>query len=274
MTADENLSSLVSVPLTCVWPGIQIPNLKQSESDSGVLKITWDEPNIVGNAKISYYRAVATSESTNATFVQGPLENNVHECEFIGLSLGKYRVNLEVFIFGVTEPFVSKPVYVDYGYKPECPKLYAQIQGIEQRTKLDKIACSLVNKRDRLLRIVTNSKLSPPSKGMLPKAMTSLRQLDEALDDCLKLIENYTGYFIVNLNWSCEQINPLIKIVGFKVYVNGKQYGTDLNNTIRSIRVKLSLEKAINTVNKINIISLDLEFTIGLFLDLCDVIYR
>lgn len=165
------------------------------------------------------------------------------------MSLGRYRVNLEVFIFGVTEPFVSKPIYIDYGYKPECPKLYAQIQGLEQRAKLDKIACSLVNKRDRLLRIATNNaKQSPTSKGMVPKAMTTLRQLDEALDDCLKLIENYTGYFIVNLNWSCDQVNPLIKINGFRVYVNGKQYGSDLNNTIRSIRVKLSLEKAINTV--------------------------
>ena len=78
--------------------------------------------------------------------------------------------------------------------------------------------------------------------------MSTLRQLDEALDDCIKLFENYTGYFIVNLNWSCEQINPLVRIVGFKVYVNGKQYGSDLNNTMKSIRIKLPLEKAINTV--------------------------
>lgn len=157
-----------------------------------------------------------------------------------------------MYIFGVSEPFVSKPIHVDFGYKPESPRLYAQVQGLEQRNKLDKIACSLVNKRDRLLRIATNNsavKQSPQTKGILPKAISALRQLDEALDDCVKLIENYTGYFIVNLNWSYEQVNPFIKVVGYKVYVNGKQYGSDLNKTINSIRVKLSLERAINTVN-------------------------
>lgn len=252
ITADENLSSLLSTPLNVVWPGIQVPNLRQLESETGTLKIAWDEPSLVGNAKISYYHVVATSETTTNRFSQGPIDNNILECEFIGLTLGKYKVNLEVYIFGVSEPFVSKPIHVDFGYKPESPRLYAQVQGLEQRNKLDKIACSLVNKRDRLLRIATNNsavKQSPQTKGILPKAISALRQLDEALDDCVKLIENYTGYFIVNLNWSYEQVNPFIKVVGYKVYVNGKQYGSDLNKTINSIRVKLSLERAINTVN-------------------------
>ena len=54
---------------------------------------------------------------------------------------------------------------------------------------------------------------------------------------------------MVNLSWKCDQPNPLVKTLGFRVYVNGKQYGSDLSNTIRSIRVKLSLERAIHSVS-------------------------
>ena len=46
MTADENLSSLISAPLAVKWPGVQILNLKQQESDTGAMKIVWDEPKI------------------------------------------------------------------------------------------------------------------------------------------------------------------------------------------------------------------------------------
>ncbi len=250
MTADETLSSLISAPLIVKWPGVQIVNLRQEDSNTGSLKIMWDEPLITGNGKVSYFQVIAVSEQTNAVFVQGPIENNINECDFYGLNLGKYKINLEVYMYGLNEPFVSKAIHVEFGYKPECPTLYAQIQGLDQRNKLDKSACSLSNKRDRVLRIAT-LRQSPVSRSLLPKAMSTLRQIDEALDDCLKLVENYTGYFIVNLNWTYEQINPLIKVVGFKVYVNGKQYGAELNSSMKSIRIKLPLEKAINTVRKI-----------------------
>jgi hypothetical protein len=250
MTADENLSSLISGPLYVKWPGISVINLRQGESDGATMKINWDDPILYGNAKVSYYNVTAVCEKPNCSYTQGPLENNVTECEFSGINLGKYKVNLEVYVYGSSEPFVSQPISVEFGLKPESPTLFAQVQGLDQRSKLDKMACNLVNKRDRILKIATNSNVrnSPSIKILVPKAMSTLRQLDEALDDCIKLFENYTGYFIVNLNWSCEQINPLVRIVGFKVYVNGKQYGSDLNNTMKSIRIKLPLEKAINTV--------------------------
>ena len=47
------------------------------------------------------------------------------------------------------------------------------------------------------------------------------------------------GYFVVNLTWTCEQPNPMVKILAYRVYVNGKQYGTDLASSVRTIRIKV-----------------------------------
>lgn len=40
----------------------------------------------------------------------------------------------------------------------------------------------------------------------------------------------------------------MIKIAGYRVYINDKQYGVDLNSTVKNIRIKLSLEKAVYSV--------------------------
>jgi hypothetical protein len=44
------------------------------------------------------------------------------------------------------------------------------------------------------------------------------------------------------------QTNPSVKLYGFRVYINGKQYGADLAESIRSIRVNLSLEKPVHVI--------------------------
>ena len=186
---------------------------------------------------------MAVCQLTNETLVQGPFENNICECEFRNMSVGTHKITLEIYACGISTPFCSLPLFIDFAYHPEGPTLVAELPGIDQRTKLDHITSSLCNKRDRLLKIVTNSPVSKHNssynKAMLPKAMSMLRQLDDALNDCLKLAASFTGYFIVNLNWTCEQPNPMIKLSGFRIYVNDKQYGVDLNHTVRTIRIKV-----------------------------------
>jgi hypothetical protein len=54
---------------------------------------------------------------------------------------------------------------------------------------------------------------------------------------------------VADLRWTCNQANPSVKLYGFRVYINGKQYGADLDESIRSIRVSLSLEKPIYTIH-------------------------
>lgn len=230
----------MSAPLKVIWPGILVPNLRPIENESGMLRLAWDEPLITGSAKISYYRVVAECEQTGQAVILGPIDNDIRECEFQNLDVGKHKIHLEITAYGLVDPFCSQPIYVEFGRKPEAPVLSVQAQGLEQRTKLEKIAASLVNKRDRLLKIVTQAvQTNEVTKNNLPKAISTLRQLDEALNDCIKLIGNYTGYFVVNLSWSVVQTNPAVKILGFRVYLNDQQYGNDLHESIRTIRIKV-----------------------------------
>ena len=57
------------------------------------------------------------------------------------------------------------------------------------------------------------------------------------------------GYFIVNLSWQCFQSSNQTKISGYRIYLNGKQYGTDLPESITNIRMKV-----IDLIFKINFI--------------------
>ena len=199
MCNDEKFSSPISLPVYAVWPGVLAPNLKILDNEKGLLRLGWDDPVITGNSKIAYYRVLAECDLTNEVLIQGQLENNIRECEFTNMSVGKHKIHLEVYAYGVAEPFKSAPVFVDFAYKPEAPTLVSHIPGLEHRAKLDRIASSLINKRDRILKIVTQCPLSKQSKEMsrsiFPKAMSILRQLDDALNDCIKLIASYTGKF-------------------------------------------------------------------------------
>ena len=247
MTAEENLSSRLSNALKVVWPGIKLPPVRVLDDEGGgVCRVAWDEPVISGNAKISFYRVVAESEQTGQAVIVGPLDSHMHEAEFSTLASGRYRIHLEVNAYGSTEPFVSQPVFVDFGHRPDAPHLTVQVFGLEERKRLDRIASSLANKRDRLLRIVTSTEVK--DNVSLSRAMSTLRQLDDALNDCLKMIAHFSGFFIVNLSWTCYQPNPMIKLLGFRVFINDQQYGVDLHESIRTIRVKLSLERAVHTI--------------------------
>jgi hypothetical protein len=200
LTTDESLSSQMSPPLKVMWPGITVPSIKQIENDYGVARIAWDEPIVIGSAKLSHFRVVCECVNTGQVSSRGPLEPSILECEFHGLDSGKHKVFLEVHAYGLAEPFVSKPIYIDFGYKPEAPVLSASVLGFEKRIKLNTLAARLANKRDRLINIVTSfantnsgSHSQLFSKSTLAKAMSTLRQADDALIDCLRLIANYTG---------------------------------------------------------------------------------
>lgn len=210
--------------------------MQSIENENNILRITWDEPVISGGAKISYFRCIAENELSGRIQIQGPFDESIRECEFSNLDLGRHKVHLEITVHGSVEPLCSNPIYVDIGKKPEAPNLQIQVLGLAERKKLDKITCNLINKRDRLLRIVTFPK---GEKTNLPKSIANLRHLEDALNDCLKLLANYTGLIVANLTWSCYQPNQTVRLLGFRIYVNGKQYGSDLNASARSVRIKV-----------------------------------
>ena len=53
---DDNYTSLLSSPITAIWPGIVASGLRQIDNDNGKVRLMWDQPIIAGNLKISYYR--------------------------------------------------------------------------------------------------------------------------------------------------------------------------------------------------------------------------
>lgn len=195
---NSKYSSLISAPVLAIWPGIMAPAFRELDNDNGRVRVGWDEPIIAGNTKVSYYRVLAECEHTGEQTVHGPFENHIRDCSINNMNVGKHKLTLEIYACGIDEPFVAKPVYLDFSYNPEAPTLVASIPGLERRMKIDRVTSSLCNKRDRLLKIVTNCEKSrhrANNKSLIPKAMCSLRQLDDALNDCLKLIANFTGKY-------------------------------------------------------------------------------
>ena len=123
--------------------------LQLIEAKDHNVKIGWQEPKITGNAKISFYRLTSYCEQTNRHMVYGPIEPSVLECSLPSMDLGRHKIQLEINVYGVVEPFLSTPLYLDLGSKPDVPTLVAGLPALEERVKLDHIACKLINKRDR-----------------------------------------------------------------------------------------------------------------------------
>ena len=223
ITADDNLTSTVSPILAVTWPGVNVTNFREIENDNQVLKVAWNEPVVTDKVKVSHFRVIAKSEVTNQVLIQGPLGSQIREAEFYGMNFGKQTLHLETYIYGSVEAFCSKPLIVDFGSKPQKPILFAQIESYEQRIKLDRITASLVNKRDKLLRMIPNSTIAKPSqensKIQLSTVMSILRQVDDAINDCIRLIDKLTGLnFTFNIHsFKVRAIDVIALILNFKL---------------------------------------------------------
>ncbi len=149
MTEKDNYSGLISESLVVSWPGVKPPTLQLIESKDCNIKIGWQEPKITGNAKISFYRVIAHCEQTDRVITQGPIEPSILECQLNSLDYGRHKIQVEINVYGFTEPFMSAPMYLDLGSQPEAPLLVVSLPALDGRIKLDSIACKLINKRDR-----------------------------------------------------------------------------------------------------------------------------
>ena len=49
-----------------------------------------------------------------------------------------------------------------------------------------------------------------------------------------------TGHVLAHISWSCVQSNPDLRVSGYKVLVDGKQYGTTLHAGVKNVRIKAS----------------------------------
>ena len=99
----------------------------------------------------------------------------------------------------------------------------------------------------RLLSVISNHEhrgISPKrvheGDHVLNKAAESLVHTEELLDDCLSSLNHYTGHLLAHVSWACPQSNPDVHVSGFKVLVDGKQYGSTLHAGVKNVRIKVS----------------------------------
>ena len=50
----------------------------------------------------------------------------------------------------------------------------------------------------------------------------------------------YTGHLIAHVSWHCPQADPEFQIAGYKLLIDGKQYGSAMHAGVKTIRINVS----------------------------------
>ena len=50
----------------------------------------------------------------------------------------------------------------------------------------------------------------------------------------------FTGHLLAHVSWVSPQSNPDVRVTGYKVLVDGKQYGTTLHAGVKHVRIKVN----------------------------------
>ncbi|KAK3579080.1 hypothetical protein CHS0354_029940 [Potamilus streckersoni] len=263
LTAIENLNSKPSDPLVVVWPGVKPPNIRRLPTFSNSsLRVGWDDPYLTEGVKVKHYRVVCSEEDTEK-IVQSiaPVHPDTREVEFKSIKPGNYNIYVEVHLYGTSEVTCSDPISLQPAPAPDPPRVTATVVGLEERRQLEKITCDLVNKRDRLIRQVGHKlkqigALTHPLKAEKDKdvieAAHTLTRIEELLEECFSALDNFTGQLIAHVSWQCPQSNPDLQLSGFKVLIDGKQYGSPLHDGVRTVRIKLGTEQPMHKLTLVS----------------------
>ena len=169
-----------------------------------------------------------------------------------------------------SEPIETKPSLL-----PDAPLINVQIRNAEERKQLDEQACILFNKRDKFLRMIhfvqkmaINGKFltSKSEEIELIRLGSTLAQIDSQLTETVSRIAKLTGRVEVMLSWeggSDVQVfsprsknrrassNPgkgasdvkseqTMEVSGYKVFLNGRQYGLTVNSDVKNMVLRVS----------------------------------
>lgn len=58
---------------------------------------------------------------------------------------------------------------------------------------------------------------------------------------------------MLHLSWTNEQTSPDLIISGFRIMVDGKQFGTTLHSGVNNVTIKLSLEEMVHRVSMVTV---------------------
>ncbi|XP_025107507.1 uncharacterized protein LOC112572161 isoform X5 [Pomacea canaliculata] len=254
LTAGDHLNSKPSEPLILTWPGTLAPQLHRVPAvSSSSLRVTWDNPYLTEGVKIKHFKLCCVEEDTEKLVQSiGPIHPDTREAEFKHLKKGNYLVYLEIHLYGTGEVVQSEALRMQPAVSPDPPQISVTVVGLEERRQLEKLACDLANKRDRLIRTVGH-KLKRIGALMHPfraekdedvlMGAHALTGVEELLETCFTAMENYTGQLIAHVSWQCPQSKEDVHLAGFKVLVDGKQYGSSMHAGVRSVRLQLGLEE-------------------------------
>ncbi|XP_023933288.1 uncharacterized protein LOC106180596 isoform X1 [Lingula anatina] len=263
LTADDQLCSKPSEPFVVTWPGMKTPLLQRVPTvSSNSIKVMWEEPYVTEGVKIKNYRVYLEDESSGMT-VQTifPIHPDVREAEFHNLKQGIYLVYLEILVYNSNTVFRADPIRVQPRIAPDPPQITVTVAGLEERRQIERVTCELLNKRDKLLRNLNNPTLmgaasvfrKKDSGEVSSRTSENLQHVESMLVDCFSSINHYTGHLMAHVSWQCPQSDPDMVVSGYKVLVDGKQYGSTLHSGMRTVRIKLSMEKTSHRVSMVAI---------------------
>lgn len=263
LTAFEKLHSKVSEPLLVTWPGCKPPLLKRLPTHSSSnMKIGWDDPYLTEGVKVKHFRACCIEEGTEKMVQSiGPIHPDSREAEFKHLKKGSYSVYVEIHLYGTSEIICTEAIKLQPSVSPDPPRIMVTVVGLDERRQIEKVTCDLVNIRDRLIRKVghklkeigalTNPIRAEKNRDVIEGAHT-LSRVEEYLEQCFSALEHFTGQLEAHVSWSCPQTKPEIVVTGYKVLIDGKQYGSAMHEGIKTVRIKLGVEQPVYRLSMIS----------------------
>uniref|UniRef100_A0A1I8ITX6 Fibronectin type-III domain-containing protein n=1 Tax=Macrostomum lignano TaxID=282301 RepID=A0A1I8ITX6_9PLAT len=224
---DPRFNSKPSDSLLVTWPGCLPGELRPlAGSVSGAARVAWPAPFLTEGVKLKQFRLICKLADTGQVIrVVGPLHPETREAEVTGLRSGTYHLQLEVQLHGTQMAVLSAALTVQPTLTPDPPTVTVSVVGLEQRRQLEAAVCRLVNRRDR--------------------------HIMDSLEDCFKSLEAYTGEFVLQVSWACPQSNQEVPLSGYRVLVDGRQYGSALHQGMSSVRIKLSTDRPSHAVSMV-----------------------
>ena len=72
------------------------------------------------------------------------------------------------------------------------------------------------------------------------------------LNDCVETLAGLTGHLEVRLSWTSKQSSPDIRLSGFRILVNGIQFGRKLGPKMKNTRFKLEVNENVKRISMVS----------------------
>uniref|UniRef100_A0A7M5XFI6 Fibronectin type-III domain-containing protein n=2 Tax=Clytia hemisphaerica TaxID=252671 RepID=A0A7M5XFI6_9CNID len=254
-------NSEFSKKLIVTCPGGVAPDLGRVKTTvANCIKVCWKKPALKGAAQVKSYWVyycpakagifkVSPSDVINdpSVVAHGPLPGNTDDDALEGVNpCEMYNVLLQVDLTPDDCPTLfSEPLRTKAAMPPNPPRITAEIVGMEERVQLEEALHHMVSRRDRLCREINLLRGMVVIKHLADRDEEIARlsqmagKLDMRIKSALKEVRKYTGTVKVILRWSFPGHDGDAVADGYKIFINGKQYSSDLSVHTTNAMVEL-----------------------------------